>query len=290
MAKIVVLYQNYADSAALTGGSFISAFPLTNGQDDDIGVVARTTNPLTASTQFVANLGAARTVGGIAIGPTNCAPGSTYRIRAYSDSALTSLVYDSGTKTVTGTTIDWSSTSNYLAWEDPGFWEGIPDILDRDDVPVWLVDIPSASQFAQFWKIEITDTANPDGYVQFGRIFIARSFRPSINYDFDNNFIPHSPIFDMTETLGGRRSFWRRGKRRMARFAFKTLAESELFGDVFRLANVLGADKQCFIVPDPSDTTNFLKRSFLATLKTAPPIVQAKSRIGTTVLDAEEVV
>jgi hypothetical protein len=292
---LVLLGQNFADTGDLSGGSYNSALPLDHVKDEDIGVVAETSNALNASTIIIANLGAARHVGGVVVGPTNMSPGSTYRVRGYSDLAMTSLSYDSGIQTIAGTTIDWGNQATWLAWEDPGFWEGVPNILERADVPLYLVEIiaeASLSQaFVQYWKIEIFDTANADGRLRFGRLGIFRAYRPAINYGEDNQFVVNNPVDIRSTSIGGKETIWTLAKPRSARFGLQWVDEDELFVDLFRFGR-LDSSAQFFLVPDPDDTTSFQKRSFLCRLKTAPPIVQSLAPIGTgtTVIDAIEVI
>lgn len=292
MASIVVLYQNYADTAALSGGSWVASLALTNLQDDDVGVYAETTDALTASTQLVANLGASRTVGGIAFGPCNASPGATYRFRGYSDAALTTPVdgSDSGIKTIAGATIDWSDEGDWLEWEDPGFWLGLPDSSDGLDLPLWLAHIFPEDVEVQYWKIEVFDTGNADGRFRASRLLISRAWRPSINYNFENEFVSNNPVTLEHTAVGGKKTVFTLAKARSLRVAFTYLDDAELFGDVFRIGNRVGTEKQVFIVPDPDDDENFQKRSFLARMRAAPPIVQAILNAGTTAIDCEEVI
>jgi len=289
MGKFVAIYQNYADAAVLYGGSYRVDYPLNNVRDLDIGRVARTSNPATSSAVIIADLGASRLVGGVVVGPTNQSPGSTYRIRASSFSDFSTLVYDSGIQTVAGSTMNWSNTSLWLAWEDPGFWFGIPDVFDLALVPVWATTILPTSAFARFWKIEFFDSLNADGYIQFGRLVIGRAWRPAHNYDYGGEF-SCEPIYRRVEAVGGRRTDADLGRRRGYRLTFSNLPDSDLFNDVFRMRQYTGASKQVWVSADPDDSDNFQKRSFLATFKSPPPIVQANLDIGSTVIDCEEVI
>ena len=288
MGTFVAIYQNYADAAVLSGGSYQSSLPLDNVKDLDIGRVARTTNTDTSSAVVIADLGASRFVGGVVIGPTNLSPGSTYRIRASSLSDFSTLVYDSGVQTVAGSTMDWSNTANWLQWEDPGFWFGIPDVFDLALVPVWAASILPSNAFARFWKIEFFDSLNADGYIQFGRLIIGRAWRPTANYAFGGEF-SCEPIYRRVEAIGGRRTDWDLNRRRGLRLTFELRPEADLFDDVFRMRQYTGASKQIWVSPDPEDNANFQKRSFLATFKTPPPIVQSEYGYGTTVIDCDEV-
>lgn len=287
MGTLIAIYQNYADAAAVSGGSYV--LPLSNLKDPDIGRVARSTNPLATSTLLRVDLGAPRAIGGLALGPTNLSPGAQFLARAYSDAAYSVQVFTIGTQTISGTLMDWGDPAHWLAWEDPGFWFGIPDIFEQALFAPWAFAIFQADVTARYWLIEVFDEGNRDGYVQFGRLVMGRAFRPSVNYVPGAEFRV-DPIFMRSESIGGRRDDWDIGRRRALRVSFpELLTESELFNDILRMQHVLGASKQLFVVPDPDDTGNLQKRSFLATMKAPPPIVQAGMARGSTAFDLEEV-
>jgi hypothetical protein len=294
--QLVLLYQNYGDFAVWDGGSYLSSLPLANVKDEDIGKVARTTDALTTSTIQRADLGAARTVGGVAIGPINISPGATFRIRAFSDADFSVAVAggDSAIQTVAGTLIDWSNTSAWLAWEDPGFWFGIPNLFDLPKgLPTYLFYIFPTDVSARYWKIEEFDSANGDGHLDLSRAMICRAARLKlngnpINYAPGDNSAGVIKIFDVNESLGGKRTRWNRGKRRTLRVVYPTIDESSAWADVFNLS-MLDEGEQVFVVPDPTDTVNAQKRSFLAEIKTPPAIALANVSVASTALDLEEV-
>lgn len=290
MGKFVFVYDNYADTGVLSGGSYLPALPLTNAQDQDIARVARTTNPLQASTIIRADLGIARPVGGVIVGPINASPGAQYRVRAYDVAGWdeADISYDSGFKTIAGVV----QNSLDLEWEDPGFWYGI-DVDAIDDLPTFLIEIiPEADLLAtltQWFTIEIVDPANQSGYVEFGRVLIGRAWRPSINYSYGGNGFGIDPRTEIVESEGGLETYDERGQRRTLRVSFNDLSEDELFGDVFRIMSRQGVSKQGFVVPDPDDDDYLVRRSFLATFKQAPEIAQAFFEHGSTAFDFKEV-
>lgn len=286
MAKLVVLYDIFSDAGILTGGSWLPVLPLTNMQDPDISRVARSTNAANASTLFTIDLGRPQSVDGIAFGPVNMSPGSTWRWRGYSDSGFTALVYDSGIQNVLGEVIDWTDTGDWLEWEDSDFWYGSATQLE--ELAQYLFHVAPSSKLAQYWKLEMFDASNADGYVEIGRLMIARAFRPTINYSEDNQITPE-PLTDVEESLGGQRDYWERGVRRKASYAFPFLTEDEVLGDVFRLALRAGISRHVFVVPDPDDVTTGNRRSFLATMAKAPALRQLLVARGSVALDFEEV-
>jgi hypothetical protein len=289
MASLVILYDNYADAGIFASGygSWLSALPLANMQDPDIQKVARSTDAQSSSTRFRIDLGSNRSVDGLAFGPANLSPSATWELKGFSDSAYSVLVYGSGTQTVPGAVIDWTNTAAWLEWEDSGFWYGLPEALD--ELPQYLFHIkPTTPAVAQYWQLEVFDSGNADGFVQIGRLLIARAFRPSVNYSEDNSLVV-DPITDVEESQGGLRSYWERGVRRKASFALPFLTESEIFGDVFRMVLRAGISRHVFVVPDPGDTNTGNRRSFLATLSKAPDLRQLLVQRGSTAIVAEEV-
>jgi hypothetical protein len=291
---VVIGYQDYAAMATFGGAaSFVTGLPLTNVQDPDPRTVARTASADPADTQFTVNLGAARPVGLIAIGPLNMSPGSTGRIRGYSDAGMSSEVYDTGVLTVEGTLIDWADTDEWLAWEDVDFWLGVSE-SEVAELPLYLIHVvPAASAAqatAQFWKVTLEDTANFDGYIDIGGVHFMRVHRPAWNYGEGNSF-ELTWLTDVAESLGGLRTWWNRGMRRRLRLTWSALPQDEVFDDWFRIALKSRTDKPVFLVPEEGDdVTNMRKRAFLATLTATPAIQQIVHALAAVSIDAEEVI
>jgi hypothetical protein len=288
MSAFVCLYENFADDGIFVSGFGSWTLPLTNLQTADINQVARSSSATNTSTKFKIDLGNVSPVDGLAFGPCNLSPGATWQWRGYSDAAYTSLIYDSGVQTISGEVVDWTDTASWLEWEDSGFWLGISDFAQFSELPQFFYHITPITKSAEYWLLEIFDTANSDGFVEIGRLVIARAFRPSNNYS-EGNSTGLIPLTDVEESLGGLRSYFERGLRRTFQATFPRLPESELFNDVFRLMLRAGISKQVFIVPDPDDDSFGQRRSFLATLKQPPVIQQLLLADGSTALEFEEV-
>lgn len=286
MATLTLLYNNYADTGTFSGGSWQPALPLTNMQTSDVQRVARSINAMSGSTTFDIDLGLPRTVDGIAFGPINLSPGATWQARFYSDSAHTALVHNTGIQQSVGDVINWADSGEWFEWEDPRFWLGI--IGDIDQLPFYAYYVAPNQFLAQYVRVNISDSDNASGYVQIGRVLVTQAYRPSFNYDEDNE-ITVEPLVDVVESLGGRRSYWERGVRRRARYSFPNLTEDELFGDVLSVALRASTSRQVFVVPDPADEQTGTRRSFLATMARSPSIRQLLIDRGTTAFEFEEV-
>ncbi len=291
---LVLVYDSFSDNAVFSGGSWDLA--LTNLRLDDVGRVAQSASLDPEDTQFAVDLGKARPVGGIVIGPCNSGAGATAVITAYSDAAMTTQVYTSGTIEGTADSVDWSNTSDWLAWEDPDFWLGMKSTDPEVEALPFYFDhvVPAAvssSALARYWKVEIDDPNNPEGRLRVGRAIFGRSYRPAHNYGYGNNETGVTWVTDTRESLMGRRTYWARYMRRRVRFGWEYLPEAEAFGDWFRLSARTGLHKQIFIVPEEADTgTLRRKRAFLATLTEAPAIQQVIFEHASLALQADEVI
>lgn len=286
-----LLYENFADQAVLGGSGW--ATPLANLQGSDLGLITRSEGA--ASAVLTIDLGAPRPVGGIAIGPTNLGAGATYRLRAYADAAMTAggQVYDTGLRTIAGNAINWANPAAWLEWEDPAFWLGVLP-SDAPELPLYLVFLlPAASTgagLAQYWRIDLADPDNLDGAMSFGRLYMGRCYRPSMNYAYDGNEFAIDPLTDITESLGGSESFWERGLRRSFRASWPTLPETEVFDAWVRIALRARTSRQVFVIPEETDGEEMLrKRAFLGRFNQTPRIAQALFRYAATAIDIREV-
>jgi len=162
------------DTATLSGGSWIAGAPLTNLQDKRITRVARSTDATAASTRVDIDLGSAKACQGFALINHNCSAGATWRVTG-GTSAGASDVFDSGSLAV----VQMSIGADILEWSDSGWWEGMGDEWLRNMHPI--IYVHSASVTARYWRFAVTDTANTDGYVQFGRPYIGPVLIPTNN-------------------------------------------------------------------------------------------------------------
>ena len=107
MTNAVIGYRNRIDEATLSGGSWLSTFPLANLKNRTLGRVARSTSAAVADTRFDLDLGAARSIGMVALINHNLLLGSRVRIRGSNDGAGTNLLLKSEQIDAT----NWNKTS-----------------------------------------------------------------------------------------------------------------------------------------------------------------------------------
>ena len=174
MGNLVIGYRNRIDDATLSGGSFVAACPITNVQDKRITRVARSSDATAASTRFDIDLGAALACQGFAVVNHNASAAATWTITGGTSSGASDTYSGSARSAV-----QMSTSADVLEWEDSGFWEGTGDEWVRNMHP--LIYVHTAQITARYWRIQITDTANADGYVQFGRVYIGPVLIPALN-------------------------------------------------------------------------------------------------------------
>lgn len=154
---------------------------------------------------------------------------------------------------------------------DSGATAATPAGLTSEDLIglncAWTSVVPSGTTAARYWRVNISDTTNPAGYVDVARLVIAGGYQPSIN------MAPGAALSLESETTrtvsdGGAAIYDTRPMRRVARFSVLNLTESEAFTQAWRTQKHLGASTQCFVMLAPEAThAERVEQAFLATVR-----------------------
>lgn len=260
MANMLFGWPIYSDvgvtyTPALSNGSWSSSLPLTNLQDRRLHKVARSADALAASTKFDVDLGVARDVRVLAVLVPNITKSATptIRWRGSTVSNFATSVYDSGTVSCwpTGMTAETVNGLN-----------------------VWLTTIPSAAQTARYWRCELTDTGNTDGYLDVARAIIAGGFQPTVNMQYGAELgLEGTTTREVTD--GGAALYNARPVRRTFMGVLDDMTEAEALASFFAMQHQLGTSGQLFAVWDSADTTYLWQRAFLAVLREVSPLQNA---------------
>ncbi len=282
---MTLVWNNVADNADLSGGSWLTSLPLTNMLATNLTKVARSVDLALASTQLNIALVEPKEIISIVVGPTNLSTYYAYKITWYSDEFTTEV---SNTGWINP--FDASLADPFdIPWESPYFWQGVEPFSDADR-GIWLIHVFSSSVTAQYWKIEIDDQLNIDGYIQAGRLFIGSYWAPSINYMPENNGLSFRNATLESSTLRGGKHYWRRINPRVWSCKISQIPEGEAFSSAYDLTQQAGYDKEVFVIPDVDDTTYIQRRAFLATITQADPISQAAAGTASVGFTFEEIV
>jgi len=262
MGKAFIAYRNRADEATLSTGSWEAGLPLNNLKDRILAKPARSTDDTPASTKFRAVFAQPRPIKVVALCRHNMTTDAKYRIRAYSDAGFTTLIYDSGWLAV------WASLYETLdlEWEDDNYWTGTLSEEDRLGFYWNLIHILPEKVYQQYWLIELDDTANPDTYVEIGRLFMADGWSPVTNIQY-GAAIGYESRTEVVEAYDGTEYFDERDAYRVARFSFDFMDVEEAMNRAFDIQRIADVSKEVIFVYDQDDTAHLLQRSFLGRLR-----------------------
>lgn len=272
MGKPLIAWPNRIDSAVLSLGSWAAALPLSNAQTKDLAEYARSSDALAASTKFLVSLASARTVGLFAVCNHNLSSAATYRLRGYSDAGLTANLYDSGAGIAAFPTGTFNAT--FDEWNEGTLFDLGSDEALMGGLRAALVHVLATPVAAQYWLLEITDTANPDNYVQFGRVFIGETFTPDTAMIMGAGIF-YKPRSDSVRAKSGAKYSYQLPAPRGCKFTLPLLSLNEAMYSVFDIQRRELDTGELFFVYDQADVAHLLRRSFLCTLANLGPIEQA---------------
>ena len=174
MEKVRFGYRNRIDKSILTGGSWQA--PLTNIQTLRLAQRARSLNATNSSTIINIEFDKEQLIEVFSLNAHNISVYGRVRIFAGSSLGATDL-YDSGEIEV------WPPLFSTLSlhWRDYHFWSGKIDEEMRKEYQHNFIHILKDSVKTKYFRIEIFDQNNADGYVEIGRIFAGRVFEPQFN-------------------------------------------------------------------------------------------------------------
>lgn len=277
MASIILLSNPHSDDAALSGGGWEPELPLANMQNGSLRRVSRSSGLSAVETQFRISLASDQSFKSIVFGPTNMTTAGRFKISKYADAAFSQLVITS----------DWISNVvrvpfGTLQFGMPYWWSGQRSTWPDSERGAWMVHTFDAPTAGQYWKIEIDDSDNPDGYIDVGRLFMADHWSPSINYSPDGNGLGFVNNTLTQRTLSGGKRHKRRMNPRVFQWQLPFLSQSEGYGEAYSFAQQAGFDGEVFVIPDPDDVEYIQQRCFLGNLTEIDALSQSNfNHIGT---------
>ena len=286
MANILLAWQNRTDEGTLSGGSWQSTLPLANLQNRVVQKVARSTNANLSSTKFDIDLGAARAIGVVALVVHNVSVIGKVRITGDDAADFATPVYQSAW-------IDaWPAgqiPQSLLEWEDDNFWLGTLSSNQRAGYQSPFIHVLPTQQILRYWRVEVDDTTNTDGFIQIGRLFMSAAWRPSVNYDMGAQLSYTDPT-PVAASLSGAEYFDVRSKAREFTVRLSALTESEAYDYALQIQRLAGVSGEVLVVPDTADTTRIPIRAYLGRLTDLRPIAHAKNGIFETAITLRELI
>lgn len=183
MSNCLMAYPDKTLNSTLSGGSFEALLPLNNLKTKALIDVARTTNAANASTTWDCDLGSTTHVRVLSLINHNASPSATIRVRFSTVADFSSTVYDSGTINMYSPVYP----NGGLPYAHPDFYTG--GVITQAE----LVSFPKDRYFvltdgysiqARYYRVEIFDSGNVDGYFQLSRCFVAPAWEPGSNMNY----------------------------------------------------------------------------------------------------------
>lgn len=267
MNNCMIGFPNRADVCTLTGGAWTMGLPRANLQNRILGKVARTIDDAVASTKFDINLGAPKHTRLLALANHNISLDGRYRVRGSSDPTFATSDVDTGWNDV------WPAVypDGTLEWEDENWWDrrySLEEIQGYKPLLTVILPVPYA---LQYWRVEIDDVTNPDGYLQFGRLFIGPAWQPAYNHSYGLTNAWETTTTVQT-AVGGAEYFNEGPTFRVVRFSLDWLSQDEALAKAFEMDRRAGIHKEVLWIQNPSDTVHALRLRFLGRLRELTPI------------------
>lgn len=243
MAK-AILARTLADDATISAGSAAANMPVSNLLARQPSKKWRAT--ALGSAYVVLDLGTATEINFAALLYANLTGSATMRVRAASSEAgLTSAPgYDSTANTF------WPNTGL-------GDWDYVHGFVD-------LVDDP---QTFRWWRIDLSDGSNPDGYIQAGRLMLGGAFRFARNFQYPLG-VQWIPAKDAAgRTRGGAFHAEESDLFRRMTFDLKGWPDADMLDDVFDLQRRQGIARDVLFVHDPAASARVMQRMIYGTFQ-----------------------
>lgn len=228
--NIIFAHDNRADDATFTLGSWYAALPLNNLKTFDTLEVARSSSASAANTKFLCDFGYSCPLSLIALIGDNLTDAATVRLRAGPNADGSSPILD-----VTLNATDFG------------------DFRSLVGRVIYYATAAGEFIYARYILVEVTDTSNPDGYVQFSRFVGAPGFQPELNmaYGARTQFIDDTRI---THTINRTQFADIEPKARRIEAEFQLLDEEEALSSVYEMQRLRGISEPFLTIFDPTMT------------------------------------
>lgn len=271
MANMMLAWPNRIDTAAIDGGGWATTMPVTKMQNRILALRARTLDDDPANTWFRVALAIDYPIRVVALANHNLSVLAKYRVRGASDSAFTSVLYDSGWLYASDGMGPWGPPDTWLDWEDDRFWMGGPSGEMIDGYRQTLIHVLPARTNARYWRVDIDDVGNAAGYVEIGRAFFADGWQPLRNLSYGVELAWNSRT-TVEEAAGGAEYFDKRQPYRTFRGSLDALGEDEALMGALELQRRMDVWGEVLFLLNPADLAYRRQESFLARLRQLTPL------------------
>jgi hypothetical protein len=177
VANVTFIYPCISDQATLASGGAPWQMPLAAMQDRRLSKVARSASASLADASFNVDLGRLRTIGGVTLVRNNLSLVGRWRVRVANTADMADPLYDSGWIEGWGRVYPFGT----LPWGSPNWWNGKMTEEERATYPGLMLALLPMPVVGRYLRVEVDDTTNPAGYIEFGRLFVGEVWTPEYN-------------------------------------------------------------------------------------------------------------
>lgn len=176
MSNLRLIYPNEADTATLScSPAEVASMPVANLQDMRRGYPWRS-DGVVSGQHILGNFSGYKACSGIALVRHNLTAAGTWRLRLYDGVNQTgNLLYDSGVTRIAEQLLGWGR----FRWGIDPWGAATAKDWPAPYFAGWFAKVVAAS-----FDLELSDTANPDGYLQASRLIIGDYFSPAYNVSY----------------------------------------------------------------------------------------------------------
>lgn len=267
MGTMLIAYRNYVDGGTLSGGSWQASLPVTNLADRQPRKVARSINAAEASTVAILDIGAGQPIRFVGLIRHNLTQAGRWRLTMAADPAFTIDVVDSGW------TDAWPSIFPFGtgAWGEY-IWGGKIDAEEASAYGLSSYQIFGDSPRRRYLRIEISDEANPSGYIEIGRLIVAPAWQPSLNMQLGWS-IEQVDQSRIVKSRGGQTFVDTVPKFRRLRFKLSHLEADEMFAAAYELERLKGKGGEILVMADPDNLTHLHRQTIYGVLGETTPVM-----------------
>jgi hypothetical protein len=254
-------FPRVSPAYTLSAGTWSGTYPLVNLQNLPLSKVARSTAAALPNTIVLATASPAQTAGMVALVRHNLTQAAQIKLTCWADAGRTVVTFAGVFENV---------------W--PAGYASMTAAARQNMVPTWYKRFSAAGSAGitvGALQIEISDTANPAGFVQAGFLEIAQVYEARWNFEwgFQYGFDWRSVV---TEAIGGAEYVDRRQKPRTAKGLFPNVLRNDAMTVFFEMQRQLDFAAPIIFVPMPDETTHY-PRTVMFARQTDPGMIAMKS-------------
>ncbi|MBN50023.1 MAG: hypothetical protein CMN85_10815 [Spongiibacteraceae bacterium] len=280
MAFLIASPKIGDDATIQAAGSETSDQPATNLQTMQPSEVWRATTLGSAYVEY--ELATLRTIDLVALLYHNGSPDAMVRVRAASTQAdlAANPGYDSGPLMAR-----CEKDSRTLIW------------TDEDDNPAegeytyqhFVLDLGGAGKRYSWWRADVIDAQNPDGYIEVGRLYLSAAERPgkAPRYGWGMGL---SDGQQRTRAFGRQLFTTEKSTGKTLEMAFGSGSETDMWDSHFRLQRLRGTSKDVLVVLDTTKTARMRDWTVCGLLSDPQPLVNETIGFYQTSLTVEELI